>query len=137
MKKQTIAIYPGSFNPFHEGHKEIVEKALLCFDKVIVAKGINPNKNEAIQEGNIEIPEKAIFIQFTSLLSEFCNKNNATCIVKGLRNGIDMENEMTQQEWNRQLGLTIPTFYIISNPEHRHISSSAIRTLNLFRSKDK
>jgi pantetheine-phosphate adenylyltransferase len=130
---KTVAIFPGSFNPFHEGHREVVEKALQVFDRVIVAKGVNPAKYNTNQIWDVKIPIKAEFVEFHGLLVTFAERMGATAIVKGLRNGMDLEYEAAQQQWNKELGLTVPTFYIITDPMHRHISSSALRALNKFK----
>jgi len=127
------AIFPGSFNPFHEGHKEVVEKALQIFDRVIVARGINPAKPPSDKWGAVKIPQGAIYAEFHGLLANYAKLANADAIIKGLRNGADLEYEAAQQQWNVELGLTIPTVYIITSPMHRHISSSAIRQLEKFR----
>jgi pantetheine-phosphate adenylyltransferase len=127
MKKRTVAIYPGSFNPFHEGHAEIVSKALEVFDTVIVAKGVNGDKYDPMQVWDIKIPKGAIFMEYTSTTAKFAKQVHATCVIRGLRNSKDLEDEMTLQEWNKELGLEIPTFYVIASPKVRHVSSTAVR----------
>ena len=135
MKKHKVAIYPGSFNPFHKGHREIVQKALEVFDTVIVAKGVNPEKYDPMQVWDVKIPEGAVFMEFTGLLADFAKRVHATCVIKGLRNAKDLDDETAQQEWNKELGLTIPTFYIVSSPEYRHISSTALRMIRKIKGK--
>lgn len=125
-----IAIYPGSFNPWHEGHADILNKALMVFDKVIVAQGINSDK---------EVPEilylqgydeRVDVVHFTGTLKEYLDdRKDISVIVKGLRNGNDLIYEMTQQYWNEDLGIEIPTAYFASDRVLTHISSSAIRQL--------
>lgn len=127
MKKRTVAIYPGSFNPFHEGHAEVVAKALGVFDTVIVAKGLNPEKYDPMQVWDIKIPKGAVFMEYTGTTAQFAKSVHANAVIRGLRNSKDLEDEMALQEWNKEFGLQIPTFYIISSPKLRHISSSAVR----------
>lgn len=137
------AVYPGSFNPWHEGHQEVLEKALKIFDRVVVAKGINSSKfggtwtvtnnvlTEAVwalNKGNVlETDFQTLLVDFLKTVPDCC------AIVKGLRNGQDLEYERAQQYWNEDLGITVPTFYIISNRNLTHISSSAIRAVEKFK----
>lgn len=144
-----VAIYPGSFNPMHKGHIDVIEKSLQVFDKVIVARGINPDKKYKagymIQSSqNFQLYLKTItsylvsgnrvdgFV-FQGLLKDFVDTIQPDAIIKGLRNGQDFEYEKNQLYWNEDLGITIPTFYIISNRANCHISSSAIKSLELFK----
>lgn len=124
-----IAVFPGSFNPFTIGHKEVVEKALQVFDRVIVAKGVNPKKYDALAIWDVKLPLGAEFMEFTGLTVDFAKNVKADAIIKGLRNAQDLEDETTQQYWNEDLGLEIPIYYIICGRDKRHISSTAVRQL--------
>lgn len=133
-----VAVYPGSFNPWHEGHDDILQKALLVFDNVIIAQGVNPDKPIS---ANAKLPlrAKAMWgnrIQLASyhgLLRDFLEGQKIDAIVKGLRTSIDFEYEKTQLYWNEDLGILIPTVYIIADRKLVHVSSSAIRTLEKFK----
>lgn len=145
-----VAIYPGSFNPFHRGHLDVIKQALKLFDKVIIAKGINPEKDrkddkfwttkdcaelqKMIDSHEVEIED------FEGLLSDFILLTTIEsdtiedfAVIKGLRNGQDLEFEKNQQYWNEDLDVLIPFFYIISDRKYGHISSSAIRGLEKFK----
>lgn len=139
-----IGIYPGSFNPWHEGHTDILGKALQVFDKVIVARGVNPeksgstsvedlqhlNKNGTNHTGRVEIAS------FEGLLVDFVKDQDYIAgVIRGLRNGHDLQYEMNQQYWNEDLGLEVPTVYFICDRKLSHISSSAIRALNKIKDK--
>ena len=155
-----VAVYPGSFNPFHRGHLDIVKKALRLFDKVIIARGINPEKDE--QEYSLTFSNSTIYKKlydlkklhgddslgfdrfgglFANYIKEFKAEAEAEAedlsvnfaIIKGLRNGYDLEDEKAQLYWNEDLGITIPFFYIISDRNNCHISSSSIRGLDKFK----
>jgi len=133
-----IAVYPGSFNPWHKGHQDVITKAICIFDRVIIAQGTNPNKkldNKSFiaLKNSITSPYVNV-MKFDGLFVDFVEslKNGPlrpVAVIKGLRNGSDLEYEKTQQYWNEDLGLDIPVFYIISDRKLTHISSSAIRAI--------
>lgn len=131
-----IAFYPGSFNPWHKGHSDILRKALQVFDKVIVGVGINPDKG-----GNYNLDEcfndfrdifdKQVEIRhFNGLLVNHVKELEVDAVIRGLRNGHDLEYEMNQQYWNEDLGLEIPVVYFICDRSLGHVSSSAIRMID-------
>jgi pantetheine-phosphate adenylyltransferase len=129
------AIFPGSFNPWHDGHSDILKKALLVFDRVIIAVGTNPDKAvttniviEAIAK-EFESYNRVHVTSFTGFLADFVKESKADAVIRGLRNSQDLEAEKVQQYWNEDLGLTVPTMYFISDRKHVHISSSAIRAV--------
>jgi pantetheine-phosphate adenylyltransferase len=129
------AIYPGSFNPWHEGHEDILSKALKVFDQVIIAVGVNPDKGQIADEAIKSIPSyfeddpRVAVIKFDGLLVDFVAKMNGNAVIRGLRNGNDFEFEKTQQYWNEDLKLGVPIVYFISDRKLVHISSSGIRAV--------
>lgn len=147
-----IGIYPGSFNPWHEGHDDVLQKALMMFDKVIIAVGRNPDKEprsftdlnklwgEAVNAIGVEESDRVKVVEFKGSLADFANEyyetdddskhyvsHDACAVIRGLRNSQDFEFEKSQQYWNEDLGLKIPTVYLISDRKLTHISSSAIK----------
>lgn len=127
-----VAIYPGTFNPWHSGHEDVLLKASHIFDKIIVAIGINSDKQRptTISSG---------FESFEGLLVDFIKKQHpeACAVIRGLRNGYDLEYETNMQYWNEDLGLTIPIIYFITDRKHSHISSRIIREVNSLKEKSK
>lgn len=129
-----IALYPGSFNPFHLGHREVVEKALLVFDRVIVAKGINPAKANKAMPWLVKLPPGANYVEFTGLTADLAKRVGASAIIKGIRNAQDLEDERTQQFYNEtRFGLEIPTFYILASNDLMSVSSTAERAILKFK----
>lgn len=138
----NIAIYPGSFNPWHNGHTDILYKSAQIFDKIIIARGVNPEKkiewisvSEILRSVLKTGIKKKYFevVSFEGLLVDFAHKIKASAIIRGLRNGHDLQYEMNQQYWNEDLGLDIPIVYFICDRNNSHISSSTIRALEKFK----
>lgn len=131
--KPRIAVYPGSFNPFHKGHYNILQKAERIFDKVIVARGVNPDKDKA----TYELPEALRYRQietYEGLLTEFIDSlgYNVT-IIRGLRNGSDLQYELNQYRYLQELGgKNISVTAIFCDMEFEHISSTGIRQLEKY-----
>lgn len=137
------AIYPGTFNPWHKGHRDVLNKARRIFDTVCVAYGGNPDKPMLDQNKNFERLKFEIgdlngveVVRFDGLLVDFIHSINTPihAIVRGLRNGQDLENERLQQYWNEDLAKESelylpPTVYIVTSRDLVHISSSAIRAV--------
>jgi pantetheine-phosphate adenylyltransferase len=132
------AIYPGSFNPWHDGHDDILNKALKVFEHVVIAQMTNPGKKEA----HTNIPKELIYPKYGKSVSVFgyhgllvdCVKQfNAVAVVRGLRNAQDFEFEKIQQYWNEDLGLLVPEVYFIADRNAVHLSSTAIRQLEMFK----
>lgn len=126
-----IAVYPGSFNPWHAGHQDILDKALKVFDKVIILQGHNPAKLEAKSKKFMEVCRnydgrvEAGF--FNGLLATNLKDIPCSAIIRGLRNGHDLQYETNNQYWNEDLGCEVPFVYFICDRKYSHISSSAIR----------
>lgn len=141
----TTGFYPGTFNPWHRGHEDVLAKALKVYDKVVVAFGINKAKFKELDtpETLIELLKNAYgdridVIVYDSLtvtaVADYEQRTGTkiTGIVRGLRNGADLQYEMNQQYWNEDLGLVAPVTYFITDRKLSHISSSAIREITKF-----
>jgi len=128
-----VAVYAGSFNPFHKGHYNILQKAEKIFDKVIIARGYSPEKkNDLVALPNI-IMDRAV-VQYSGLLTDFIQTlpfENIT-LIRGLRNSVDLQYEMNQYRYLQDLMPSIQMVSIFCDKEYEHISSSGIRTLSIF-----
>jgi len=135
MKK--TAIFPGSFSPFTIGHKSVVDRALPLFDKILISIGINSEKNQyfSIEERLQWIKDvygnnPKIEIKFyEGLTVDFCKKENANYILRGLRDSHDFKFEKGIAQMNKDLNKEVETIFIITPPEISHISSSIIRDI--------
>ncbi len=131
--KPKVGIYPGSFNPFHNGHLNILEKAERIFDKVIIARGINPEKEEAAQQN--PWPPILKFRQheeFAGLLTDYIarkEEHTDITLVRGLRNGDDLDYEVNQLRFMEEMKPDLKVVFIRCDKQFEHISSSAIRNL--------
>jgi pantetheine-phosphate adenylyltransferase len=141
------AIYPGSFNPWHDGHDDILEKALTVFDHVVIAQNVQPTKNPIPSANLLRFEEfqpkdRITIVDFRGFLHEFIEnefgakslvnsrKEMQICaVVRGLRNGADLQYEQNQMYWYEDLGLKIPIVCFLTDRKLAHISSSAIREI--------
>lgn len=132
-----IAMFPGSFETWHDGHQSVLEQALLVFDKVVVAIGDNPSKPGDMDARARQL-EKDLnnddvhVIVYKGLLVQAAERYEADVIIRGLRNSADFEYEKNLQYWNEDLGLILPIFYVISDRSLVHMSSSAQLMVNKF-----
>lgn len=142
---KTIAIYGGSFNPFHIGHLNIVRKALNIFDNVVVAFGKNPTKPDSDSEKRaMELGDKfkekgikcdtIVYSCFLhELIEQYEEKGYNVVLIRGLRNGDDLAYEDNQLSFIKDFKKDINVVFIRCDAEFEHISSSAIRSLESFR----
>ncbi len=127
-----IAVFAGSFNPFHKGHYSVLQKAERIFDKVIVAFGKNPDKGARNWPVPNTIKNRQI-CEYEALLTDFLDtlKYDVT-VIRGLRNSTDFQYEQNQYRYIQELKPDVKIINIFCNKEFEHISSSGIRTLEKF-----
>ena len=128
-------LYPGTFNPFHKGHKDIFDKASKLGTVILAKYGENykvkHNWKDLIDGEYILNGDNQITLYgFKNLLVDLVKKIKPDAIVRGLRNGSDLQYEMNMQYWNEDLGIKIPTIYFICDRTLSHISSSIMRDIN-------
>ncbi|TCV08295.1 phosphopantetheine adenylyltransferase [Sphingobacterium alimentarium] len=132
-----IAVFPGSFDPFTNAHKDLVDRALSLFDKIYIAIGVNSSKKglmefdvrkqaiNALYSGN----EKIVVDTFTGLTVDYCQKVNAQFILRGLRNSNDLNFENAIAQNNLILAPQIETYFLLSRSGTAHISSTIVRDI--------
>ena len=136
----TVALVPGSFDPFHNGHLEVVERATKLFDEVVVAAIRNPQKStqlfeleerqDMIAESLAHLPSVRI-VSVSTLLVNVARDVNASAIVKGLRVVTDFESELQMAQMNRQLS-GVETLFIPTSSAHSFVASRLLREVSRY-----
>ena len=141
---KRIGVYAGSFNPFHVGHADILHQAFEVFDEVMIAIGRNPEKDkemiEVFPRGN-PVLGNAIVVTYSGLLSDFLNSLNfygrgKVFLIRGLRNGDDLQYEQNQLNFLKEMDSSIKPVFFICDRQFGHISSSALRALKRVSEKE-
>lgn len=129
------AVFPGSFDPFTIGHEALVTRALMLFDKVIIAVGENAEKKNLFTIENrmkmiskvFEGESRVVVTRFHGLTVEFCRRNKAGYILRGLRTAADFEYERAMGHMNRKMAPEIDTVFLLTSTEHTPINSTIVR----------
>ncbi|MFL2651783.1 MAG: pantetheine-phosphate adenylyltransferase [Anaerolineales bacterium] len=131
------AVFPGTFDPIHYGHIDIVKRGCALFDEVIVAVYNRPLKDllfsrneriELVQEAFLKV-DNVIIKSYDGLTVDFCNAVDAKIIVRGLRVFSDFEHEFRMALANRRLAHNIDTVSLITSEQHTFLSSSTVREI--------
>jgi pantetheine-phosphate adenylyltransferase len=131
-RKPNIAVFAGSFNPFHKGHFNVLTKAERIFDKVIIAFGSNPSKTDKKWPVPQQIQNRQC-ANYEGLLTDFIDSlGYEVTVIRGLRNSTDFQYEQNQYRYIQELKPDIKIINIFCDKEFEHISSSGIRTLEKF-----
>ena len=131
----TTVLYPGSFDPFHNGHRELVETASFLFDRVVVAAIRNLQKSDgmfsledrqAMIRESLEHLDNVEVVSMSKLTVDVAKENGADLIVKGLRAVTDFDNEMAQAQMNLTIS-GVHTLFIPSGSASSFIQSKFVR----------
>ena len=134
-----IAIYPGSFDPVTLGHLNIIKRAAVCFDKLIVCVMVN---SEKVNRGLFTPEERVELIRrvvaklpnveadcSSTLIAEYARQKRACTLVKGLRAVSDYENELQMALINRKLNPRLETMFLPSSAKYTYVSSSMVKEM--------
>lgn len=128
------AIFPGSFDPITNGHYDIIKRGIKLFDEVVIAIGINSEKNymftledrKRFIEDAFKDEDKVRVLTYEGLTIDFCKEIDADFILRGLRNPADFEFEKAIAHTNRKLS-KIETVFLLTAAKTSYISSSIVR----------
>ena len=135
--RPKIAVFAGSFNPFHRGHYNVLQKAEKIFDKVVIAFGKNPEKDKRSWPIPASIKNRQIE-HYNGLLTDLLIAvGDDPVLIRGLRNSTDFQYEQNQYRYMQELMPNIKIVNIYCDKEFEHISSSGIRTLEGFGKHEK
>lgn len=138
---KRIGVFPGSFDPFTKGHEAIVKRFLPLFDEIIIAVGVNSTKQYMYKlESRIKHIESHFADQpkirveaYQGLTIDFCQKNGARYLLRGLRNTVDFEFEKSIAHMNESVsaenGFELETLFLMTDQEFSAINSSIVREI--------
>ncbi len=135
-----IALFPGSFDPFTNGHLDIVRRGVGLFDELIIAIGTNSSKQRQFPiewlVGQLEAlfaDEPRVSVRpYQGLTTEFARATGAHYLLRGLRNTLDFEYENAIAQANRQLSPGLETVFLATSPTLAAVSSTIIREIHRF-----
>ncbi len=125
--RPSIAVYPGTFDPIHNGHIDIIRRSAAIFDQVVVAVAFNPHKDSALftpdervamirevikgLEPNVKVDK------FSGLSVDYAQRIKAGIIIRSLRAVTDFDYELQMAHMNKQIGPDVETVFLFANPK--------------------
>jgi pantetheine-phosphate adenylyltransferase len=139
---QRVALYPGSFDPVTNGHVDVIRAASRLCDRLVVAIGVHPGKTPMFSPQEradmiqkvcaAEAAERGCAIAvvtFDGLAVEAARQNGATLIIRGLRDGADLDYEMPMAGMNAAMAPEVQTVFLPAGREVRHITATLVRQI--------
>ena len=139
---ERVGVYPGTFDPIHNGHIDIIQRGARLVDRLLIAVAINENKNplfaldervEMIRHETDKFSGKGVatveIVPFQNLITEFAVEHKAQVIVRGLRSGVDFDYEYQMAGMNSRMRPEVETVFLMAEASHQAISSTLIREI--------
>ena len=134
--KGQIAIFPGTFDPIHNGHLDIIERGASLFSRLIVAIGENPDKRPLFSldqrldmlRDSVASLQNVEIAPYSSLTTDFATLSGASVILRGIRDASDFHYESRIAATNNQIS-GIETVILVTSGKYNHISSSVVREI--------
>ncbi|MCC2112816.1 MAG: pantetheine-phosphate adenylyltransferase [Hyphomicrobiales bacterium] len=135
-----IGLYPGTFDPLTNGHIDVLQNALAVCDRIVVAIGVHPAKKPLFSaEERIEMIEgeaarldaagRVSVTTFGGLAVDAAQSTGATVLIRGLRDGTDLDYEMQMAGMNGTMAPEVRTIFLPSSPAVRHITATLVRQI--------
>jgi len=135
-----VGLYPGTFDPIHNGHTDIIGRAVKLVDRLVIGVAINAGKGPLfdldervalLKSETAHLTDRAeIVVQpFQGLLMHFAREIEAGVIVRGLRAVADFEYEFQMTAMNQQLDREVETVFLMADPRHQAISSRLVKEI--------
>lgn len=133
---RTVAMYAGSFDPFTQGHANIVSRGLSLFDRIIIAIGVNEGKRNLFspEQRKQQISRyyasdpRITVLTYSGLTVDFAQEHDVKVLLRGVRSSTDMEYERTLADLNRHIA-DLETVLLPASQQLTHISSTVVREL--------
>jgi pantetheine-phosphate adenylyltransferase len=135
-----VGLYPGTFDPIHNGHTDIIGRAVKLVDRLVLGVAVNSGKGPMFDlDERVAIVEEAVaplrkmteivVLPFEGLTMHFAREVGATVIVRGLRAVADFEFEFQMTAMNQQLDRDIETVFFMADPRHQAIASKLVKEI--------
>lgn len=133
------ALFPGSFDPVTDGHREVLRRAAALFDEVVVCVMVNPSKAgrfpiaerlERLRVAAAGLGNVTVDSHTGGLLADYCRRGGIGVVVRGVRDGRDLEHETPMARMNHELA-GVETVFIASHPDLAHVSSTLVTAVGL------
>ena len=133
-----IAYYPGSFDPMTNGHMDVLKQAASLADQIVIGIGVHPGKvplfsfeerAELISKVTSEFNSKILVQSFDNLVVDAAHEAGASMLIRGVRDGTDLDYEMQMSGMNGTMRPEITTVLLPSRPGTRHITATLVRQI--------